>query len=106
MAKKKMKIRFYPVGNGDSSLVENENGKFFLIDYNCPSEAEDDDDERIYLPDELNEKLGDQDLDVLMITHSHEDHYHGFSEYFWLDFAESIRVMAGKTSLNYGFLMP
>ena len=23
-----------------------------------------------------------------MITHSHDDHYHGFSEYFWLNFDE------------------
>lgn len=88
MANKKMKIRFYPVGNGDSALIENEDGKHLLIDYNCPSEAKDDDDERINLEEELDERLKDKDLDALMITHSHDDHYHGFSEYFWLNFAE------------------
>ena len=66
-----MKIRFYPVGNGDSSLIENDDGKHLLIDYNCPSDAKDDDEERINLEDELDERLKDKDLDVLMITHSH-----------------------------------
>lgn len=82
-----MKIRFYPVGNGDSSLIENDDGRHLLIDYNCPAEAKDDDDERINLEDELDERLRDKDLDVLMITHSHEDHYGGFSDYFWLEHA-------------------
>lgn len=88
MSGNKMRIRFYPVGNGDSVLVENDDGKHLLIDYNCPSEAKDDDDERINLEEELDERLKDKDLDVLMITHAHDDHYHGFSEYFWLNFAE------------------
>ena len=88
MSKKKMKIRFYPVGNGDSALIKNDDGKHLLIDYNCPAEAKDDDDERINLEEELDERLKDKDLDVLMITHAHDDHYHGFSEYFWLNFAE------------------
>ena len=88
MPEKKMKIRFYPVGNGDSALIENDDGKHLLIDYNCPDEAKDDDDERINLEEELDERLKDQDLDVLMITHAHDDHYRGFSEYFWLNFAE------------------
>jgi len=84
MANKKMTIRFYPVGNGDSALVENDDGRHLMIDYNCPREAEEDDDDRIFLEDEINERLKGKDLDVLMITHAHDDHFHGFSEYFWL----------------------
>jgi len=85
---KKMKIRFYPVGNGDTALIEGGDGSHLLIDYNCPDEAENDDDERINLKEELDERLKDKDLDVLMITHMHDDHYNGFSDYFWLNFAE------------------
>ena len=87
MSVNKMKISFYPVGNGDSALVENDDGTHLLIDYNCPDEAKGDDDERINLEKELDEKLEDRDLDVFMITHAHEDHYGGFSDYFWLNFA-------------------
>jgi len=88
MANNKMVIRFCPVGNGDSALIENEDGKHLLIDYNCPSEAENDEDDRIFLKEELNERLKDKDLAVLMITHSHDDHFHGFSDYFWLNCAK------------------
>jgi len=88
MSNKKMKIRFYPVGNGDSALIENDDGKHLLIDYNCSSEAKEEDDERINLEEELDERLKSKNLDALMITHAHDDHYHGFSEYFWLNFAE------------------
>ena len=91
MSEKKIKIRFYPVGNGDSALIENDDGRHLLIDYNCPDEAKDDDDERINLEEELDKRLEYQDLDVLMITHAHEDHYGGFSEYFWLDFAKKYK---------------
>lgn len=84
---KTMKMTFYPVGCGDTTLVEDDSGKHFLIDYNCPDQSEADDDDRIYLPDELNEKLRGKKLDVLMITHCHDDHYCGFSKYFWLNFA-------------------
>jgi ribonuclease BN (tRNA processing enzyme) len=86
MATKKMSIRFYPVGNGDSALIENDDGKHLMVDYNSISEAEsDDDDDRIFLEEELNERIKDKDLEVLMITHAHDDHYHGFSNYFWLN---------------------
>ena len=57
MANEKMVIRFYPVGNGDSTLVKNDDRRHLMIDYNCPREAEDDDDDRIFLEDELNERL-------------------------------------------------
>ncbi|MFX0201702.1 MAG: MBL fold metallo-hydrolase [Candidatus Hodarchaeota archaeon] len=87
MEEGKIVLRFYPVSNGDSCLIENEDGKHFLIDYNCSTEAESDEDDRIFLEDELDERLKDKNLDVLMITHSHEDHFKGFSEYFWLNCA-------------------
>ena len=89
MLKKKMKIRFYPVGNGDSILIKNDDGKHLLIDFNCPSEAETDDDERINLKEELDDRLKNKDLEVFMVTHAHDDHYHGFSDYFWLNFAQT-----------------
>lgn len=55
MLNKKMKIRFYPVGNGDSALIKNDDGKHLLIDFNCSSDAENDDDERINLKEELDD---------------------------------------------------
>jgi glyoxylase-like metal-dependent hydrolase (beta-lactamase superfamily II) len=88
MAKTKMSIKFYPVGNADSALIENEDGRYFLIDYYCVSDAEDDKDDRIFLKDELDERLKNKDLEALMITHAHDDHFHGFSDYFWLNYAK------------------
>ncbi len=81
----KMFIKFYPVGNADSAIIKDDDGKFLMIDYCCSKEAADDDDERINLEEELDDLLGDNDLDVLAFSHAHEDHYLGFSEYFWLD---------------------
>ncbi|MDO9528119.1 MAG: hypothetical protein Q7J27_03060 [Syntrophales bacterium] len=88
MTNKKMTITFYPVGNGDTSLIRNDDGKHLLIDYNNISEAESDNDDRIFLEDEINEKLKGVNLDVLMITHAHDDHYRGFSDFFWLNCTE------------------
>ncbi|MGA2518739.1 MAG: hypothetical protein ABSG44_19620 [Thermodesulfobacteriota bacterium] len=85
MTDSKMFIRFYPVGNGDSALIEDLERKHLMIDYNCVSEAEEDNGDRIFLEDELDERLDGKDLDVPMITHAHEDHFQGFSNYFWLN---------------------
>ena len=47
------KITFYPIGNADSALIEFADERLMLIDY-CPrKEAENEEDKRIDLPEEL-----------------------------------------------------
>ena len=84
MPKEKMFIKFYPVGNADSAIIKDDSGKYLMVDYCCPQEAADENDDRIDLKNELDNLLGTQALEVLTITHAHADHFQGFSDYFWL----------------------
>lgn len=85
------KAKFFPIGNADTALIETESGKLILVDYaNRLSEAEDD--KRINLAEALrqilNEKKRDS-IDVVVFTHLDQDHYDGFSEFFYLEHAKS-----------------
>jgi len=99
MSKTIMNIYFYPVGNGDSALVIDDKGKHLLVDYNCSKDAKQDKDERIHLEKELNKRLKKNNLDVLMISHAHEDHYNGFSDYFWLNHSKKYQE-DGRKKIN------
>jgi len=84
------KVTFFPNGNADTYLIELENGRRVLIDYahrrnpdgRNPDGAKD---LRIDLPSALKETLGGSDhIDVVALTHGHDDHIDRASEFFYL----------------------
>jgi hypothetical protein len=83
------KIVFFPVDNGDMTLIELESGKTILIDTNIRGAADDPDD---YTPDValmLRRRLrrdAQQRLyvDVLMLSHPDQDHCRGLINHFHL----------------------
>ena len=85
------KLTFYPLGNADCCLIDLENGQKILFDYADVRDSDNDDDLRIDLSGKLRENLKDADkdsYDVVAITHADEDHIKGFSEFFYLEYAQ------------------
>ncbi len=84
-------LRFYPLGNADSCLVELAEDRPLLIDFADTRTKDDPDDPRIDLSravrDRLDE-LGRDSVDVLALTHLDEDHIVGVSGFFYLDHAK------------------
>jgi hypothetical protein len=84
------KVRFYPVGNGDTSQIELANGRRVLFDY-CHRRDSDDDgcpliDLNTRLKNELAEVSRDY-FDVVGFTHADEDHICGSTDFFELQHA-------------------
>lgn len=83
-------VRFYPVGNGDTSQIIAIDGKRYLFDY-C-HRKQDKDDKRIDLYNRLNEELeADRRnyFDVVAFTHADLDHIAGSTEFFHLNHSGS-----------------
>jgi hypothetical protein len=84
------RIHLFPVGNGDTSLIEFEDGRLMLIDFCRPDLAEDDEDKRIDIRQALRSILEEKErdyIDVVAFTHPHDDHVIGSEDFFWLDHA-------------------
>ncbi len=84
------KLTFYPVGNGDTTLIELNNGKKILCDYANYHDSTSRYETRANLEAELGNVLraaGRDNFDVVAFTHLDDDHIHRFSEFFWLEFA-------------------
>ena len=82
-------LSFFPVGNGDMTLVQTEGGSRILIDVNIRSAAEDPDDETPDVASKLREKLtrdsaGRLYVDALLVSHPDEDHCRGLRKHFHL----------------------
>ena len=82
-------LSFYPVGNGDMTLVQTERGHKILIDMNIRSAADDPDDDTPDVVAKLREKLvrdaaGRLCVDALLISHPDEDHCRGLRKHFHL----------------------
>lgn len=80
-------MTLFPVGNGDTTLLQFESN-WMLIDFCHLKVAEDDDDKRIDLKSALTSLLdeaGRDAIDVVAITHCHNDHAAGFEEFFYLE---------------------
>jgi len=83
------KITFYPVGNGDMTLIELESGRFVLIDINIRTAADDPDGDepdvaaalRKRLPRDTNGRLY---VDAFLLSHPDEDHCRGLRKHFHL----------------------
>ena len=84
-------IRFYPVGNGDTSQIELSGGHRILFDYCHRRNSDDDDSPLIDLESRLKRELSDDNrdyFDVVAFTHADVDHICGSTEFFELQHAD------------------
>jgi len=85
-------LRFYPVGNGDTTLIELPDGRLVLIDFADYGDPGNSEEKRIDLSGALRDRLdelGRDSLDVVAFTHLDDDHCHKASEFFWFQYAET-----------------
>jgi hypothetical protein len=83
-------LTFYPVGNGDTSLIKLQNGRWVLMDYRHQAQGEDAATSVIDLAQRLREELDAarrNDFDVVGFTHADADHIGGCTDFFYLDHA-------------------
>ena len=88
------KIKFYPVGNGDTCLITTDGGHKLLFDFNAPVN-QGVADKRIDLAKELKDELkrsGRTYLDVVSFSHLDKDHFAGSSEFFYLTHAKKYQT--------------
>ena len=83
------KLSFFPVANGDMTLVRTEKGNNILIDMNIRAEADDEDDDTPDVGEMLRAKLSkDADgrlyVDALLLSHPDQDHCRGLRNHFHL----------------------
>lgn len=81
-------LTFYPLGNADTCLMDLENNKKLLFDYANTRCQDDPNDKRIDLPKALRDDLKATRRDyyeVVSISHLDQDHFKGFSEFFYLE---------------------
>lgn len=82
-------ITFFPVDNGDMTLVELESGKTILIDVNIRAAADDPDDSTRDVAKDLRKRLKHDDqgrpyVDVFLLSHPDQDHCSGLDRHFHL----------------------
>jgi hypothetical protein len=83
------KVVFFPVGNGDMTLIELESGRTILIDINIRSAADDPDDDTPDVAKMLRERLGRDAqgrlyVDTFLLSHPDQDHCTGLTKHFHL----------------------
>jgi hypothetical protein len=83
------KINFFPVNNGDMTLIELESGRTILIDVNIQAAADDGNDPTADVAKMLREKLkrdrqGRLYVDVFLLSHPDQDHCRGLDRHFHL----------------------
>ena len=82
-------ITYFPVGNGDTSLIQLSNEGKILIDCNITTDSRDETEESTYdVHEHLLSTLKKDDndvpfIDAFILTHPDEDHCRGFSETFY-----------------------
>lgn len=82
-------VRFFPIGNADTCLIELANGRRILFDFADMHDPNAPEDKRCDLEKELRDILGDDKvIDVVAFTHLDRDHCHRAKEVFWLEHAE------------------
>lgn len=77
-------MTFFPVGNGDMTLIQTKINKYIMIDCNIRNAGNDDKiyDCNEYLQDNLPIDDGQIYLDAFFLTHSDNDHCRGIRDYF------------------------
>ncbi len=85
----KTKLNFFPVGNGDMTLIQAESGKSILIDINIRVAADDPDDETPDVATKLRDCLkrdakGRLYVDAFLLSHPDQDHCAGLRRHFHL----------------------
>jgi hypothetical protein len=84
----KPQIKYYPVRNGDMSLLTLADKTTILVDCNIKVASQDDNDKSVYdvkkdLLDSIQYKSGIPYLDVFILTHGDQDHCLGFKDNFY-----------------------
>lgn len=82
-------LTFFPVGNGDMSLINLDNGQNILIDINIRSAADDPDDDTFDVATDLKNRLprdseGRMYVDSFLLSHPDSDHVTGLRNHFHL----------------------
>jgi hypothetical protein len=83
------RIKYYPVENGDTSLITLSDETKILIDINITQDSADENEEERYdvlndlLTNELNKSDGKPFVDVFILTHPDNDHCRGYEKYFY-----------------------
>lgn len=82
-------IVFFPVGNGDTSLIKLTDGTSILIDSNITKDSMDEDNSERYdvysfLYKEIRKTMGIKHLDAFILTHADDDHCRGIGEVCYL----------------------
>ena len=82
-------VRFFPIGNADTCLIELENGRRALFDFADMRNPDDQYDLRCDLEKELRDCLdGAKSIDVVAFTHLDTDHCSRAKEVFHLEHAK------------------
>jgi hypothetical protein len=85
-------VTFYPVGNGDTSLIETKSGKLILMDFYQRQSSTDPTKPEFDVAAALRAKLVAADrnyLDVVAFTHADLDHINGSTNVFHLEHAKT-----------------
>lgn len=82
-------ITFFPVGNGDMTLVELENGQRILIDIHVRAIADDESDDAPDVMSQLRDRLERDEqkrlyVDAFLLSHPDKDHICGLENHFHL----------------------
>jgi hypothetical protein len=85
------RMTFFPLGNADCCRIDLQCGKKILVDFAATREAEDEDDVRCDLPEELRRDLEEADrkhFEIVAFTHLDRDHFCRATEFFFLEHAQ------------------
>lgn len=85
---KNNQIKYFPVGNGDMSLITLADKTTILIDCKLTKKSDDSGDPKIHdvkkaLLDSIQKRDGNYYVDVFILTHGDQDHCHGFADNFY-----------------------
>ena len=98
-------LNFFPVGNGDMTLIEFDNGQTLLIDCNIRQAADDENDGTLDVASELRKRLKRDDqgrlyVNAKLLSHPDQDHCGGLRNHFHLGSPETWSAKDDKILIN------